>query len=121
MCPIAKSTQGRKHSDAAKLKISLANTGRKHPGYVMSEETKKKLSIAHKGKKLSVEHRQKIKANLFTRIVSDETRKKLSLSKIGNQHTKGRILPQSQRDNISKGNIGKHSKKYNKKEKEAVN
>lgn len=107
MCPDAKSTLGRKHSELAKKKMSLSRIGKPGHTHTVSKETREKLSIAHKGKKLSPEHITKITVNLSQRTISDKTRKKLSLSKIGNQYTKGRKLPLSQRLNISKGNMGR--------------
>ena len=60
--------KGRKVSEEKKKKISLALKGKKRPkiseslkGRTISEETRKKLSLAHKGKKLSKEHIEAIK------------------------------------------------------------
>lgn len=47
-------------------------------GKHLSEETKRKLSIVHKGKRLGCKH-------------SEETKKKLSLAKIGNKYGFGKI------------------------------
>lgn len=107
MCPVAASTLGRKHSEEAKRKMSASRIGKPGHRYIMPKETKEKLSRAHMGKKLSSEHRKKIANSLSTRIITENTRHKLSISKIGNQYTKGRILPLSQKLNISKGNRGK--------------
>ena len=46
---------GHKHSEEAKLKMSLAKKGK-----IVSNETKMRMSLARKGKKLSVEHRKSI-------------------------------------------------------------
>lgn len=53
---------GRHHTDEAKKKISLANKGKIYgfKGRHHTEETKMKLSLSHKGKKLSKEHKRKI-------------------------------------------------------------
>jgi len=64
------------------------SSGRK-PGFSVSEETKKKMSESHKGKKLSKEHIEKIIHSNKTRIVSDDTKKKISESK------KGKGIPKS--------------------------
>ncbi len=55
---IGNSSLGRKHSDAAKEKIRLANIGPNNPnfGKPLSIKHKKKLSIALKGRKHSLEH-----------------------------------------------------------------
>lgn len=72
-------------SDETKRKISIASTGRKH-----TDETKRKISKANKGKHLSEEGKQKIsKANKGrkTRLgakLSDETKMKISQSLKGN-------------------------------------
>ncbi len=70
----------------------------------MNEETKIKMSLAHKGKKLSKEHRQKI--GEATRKwhkefgFSEETRKKLS------EINKGKVVSQETREKISRANKG---------------
>lgn len=53
---------GGKMSEESKLKISMANKGRKHFSMFRpcSEETKRKISISNKGKKISLEHRKAI-------------------------------------------------------------
>lgn len=52
---------GRKCSEETKRKISEAQKGRPRiTGRVVSEETKRKLSEANKGRKLSMEHRRKM-------------------------------------------------------------
>lgn len=73
---------GRKCSEETKRKISEANKG-KHP----SEETRRKLSESHKGKKFSEETKRKMSKSLKGRkgkSPSEETRAKLSRA------TKGR-------------------------------
>jgi group I intron endonuclease len=62
--------------------------------FVMAEETKKKLSIAHKGRVKSEETRRKLSEAHKGKIVSEETRKKLSIAVKGRKHseeTKKRI------------------------------
>jgi group I intron endonuclease len=53
ICPAANSRLGSKLTPAQRLRISVAQTGRKG-----SEETKRKMSLAHKGNKYSQGHRQ---------------------------------------------------------------
>lgn len=57
---------GHRHSPETREKISRNHadfSGKNHPQYGthLSEETKKKISKAHRGKKLTKEHRQKIR------------------------------------------------------------
>lgn len=59
---------GKKHSDESKRKRSLSLKGR-----VVTKETRQKISIAHKGKKLSADHIKKLK----NRIISEETKEKI--------------------------------------------
>lgn len=49
-------------------------------GYVTSEETKKKISESHKGKKLSESHKKKLSDLFKGRFVSEETRIKISIN-----------------------------------------
>lgn len=49
---------GKKHSEEAKKKLSLAHKGKKYKP--MSEEGRKNISLAHIGKKLSVATRKKM-------------------------------------------------------------
>lgn len=77
------------HSVASKLKIGLANTGRKK-----TEETLSKMSKAASGKKKSDATKAKISAALKGRITGDETKLKLSVAAAGRTHnaaTKAKI------------------------------
>ena len=72
-------------SEEHKRKIAEAGVGRKCP-----QETRNKLSAAHKGKPKSEEHRRKISESLMGhtntvvgRKLSDETRAKISAAKTG--------------------------------------
>ena len=62
-------------------------------GTIRSKETRKRLSLIHKGKKLSEEHRRKLSLalkgnrNSLGRKPSEETRKKLSISASFRRHT----------------------------------
>ena len=92
----------RGHSEETKKKLSEYFTGRPNPNYpkklsdearkniseaakgrIISEETKKKLSIAGSNRKLTEEHKRKIGESWKTRVVSEETGKKISESKKG--------------------------------------
>jgi len=88
--------KGKHHSEESKLKNRLAHLGKigYWKGKQLLEETKKKLSEAHKGKQLSEEHKLKISIGNKGRFVSEETRKKMSKNMMGNKHGwKGGINP----------------------------
>ena len=78
---ISKTLTGRKnvpHSVETKRKIGLAHKGKK-----VSENTRRKMSLVHKGKKLSKEHKQKISKTLKGRTHHNylkEMRHKLRIS-----------------------------------------
>lgn len=84
-------------------------------GIIVSDETKKKISKANKGKKLSKETREKM--SKAKRNMSDKTKKKISQSRKGIIFTEehknnlgkwqiGRKLTKEHKDNISKSHIG---------------
>lgn len=77
ICKVARSCLGIKHTEEFKKHNRERQLGEKSPKfgthYVMSEETKKKLSIANKGR--------------FHRKATEEEKLKNSLSKIGKRHS----------------------------------
>ena len=81
--------KGKKFTDEHKLKISIANKGKKHGP--MSEETKRKISLSSKGRKLSENHRKKISEALtgkhfnknYCRVHSKEWHRKVGLAHRG--------------------------------------
>ena len=73
-----------KPSDETKKKISDARKGKKS-----SVESKKKNSEAHKGKHLSEETKKKISDARKGKPKSTETRKKMGAAKKGNSYAKG--------------------------------
>lgn len=96
---------------------SLANKLRKNTA--RSEETKIKISLAHKGKKLSKEHKSKLaeahkgeKGFWYGKHLSEETRKKISESRIGEKHWnwKGGVWK------YAGGSTAYNHKKYTKKQ-----
>ena len=90
-------------SEETKRKISNANKGEKnyHYGKSLSEETKIKLSEAHKGKTLSEETKRKMSESRKGRIVSEETRKKQSES------NKGKTRSEESRKKMSESQKGR--------------
>ena len=82
---------GYSHSDATKAKMSAINKGRaKSP---RSKEHCEKLSIARKGKTVSVETRAKLSALMMGhrmnigRVMSQETKRKLSAANLGKKQS----------------------------------
>ena len=80
-CPVAGSTLGKGHSKATREKMSRLATGR-----TASPETKRKMSIARKGRKLGPmsEHtKMRLSESKKGHLVSSATRKKMSDAKKG--------------------------------------
>lgn len=74
---------GKKHSEETKKKISLALKGKlKGP---MSQSMKENLSIKNKGKKLSEETKEKIRQSKM--FLSEEAKKNISQARIGKKHS----------------------------------
>jgi len=72
---------GKHHSEETCMKMSLALTGNKnHNEKRASEEARAKMSLAQKGKTVSLEARLKISRAQKGKIVSQETRDKISLT-----------------------------------------
>jgi len=80
-----------------KRKLSLAHKGKKRKSF--TKETKRKLSLAHKGKKLSEEHKRKMSLAHKGKKCLEATKKKMSLAH------KGRIITWGNK--ISIANKGK--------------
>ena len=89
IAPMAGNCQGVKHTDDTKRKVSLAGKGKKTSpenraammGRKCSAETRAKMSAALKGRTISPEWRQKIAAGNTGRKHSDETKAKMSAAK----------------------------------------
>jgi len=78
--------------------------------YTKTDETRKKLSAANKGKKLSEETKSKMSASQRGRKVSDETKHKLSMA------NKGRKFSDKTLEKMSLAQLGKkHSKETREK------
>jgi hypothetical protein len=92
-------------SEEKRKKLSEANKGK-----TPSEETRKKLSEAGKGRIISEEHRQKIGEANKHRIISEETRKKLS------EASKGKTPSEESRQKMSESGKGRtHSEETRQK------
>ena len=81
----AESLRGFKHTKETKRRISEGNKG-KHKGKIVSEKTRKKMSIAHKGRKYKIvteETKRKMSLAQKGRNFSEKTRKKMSEAKKG--------------------------------------
>ena len=69
-------------SEETRRKMSIASRGRTH-----SEETRQKISAAKKGRPFSHEHREKLSNAHKGKSLSDETRKKMSEAFKGREFT----------------------------------
>lgn len=103
-----KGKSGRKHSEETKKKLSLAHTGKKRAP--MSEESKKKLSKSMKGKnagkKRTEEQRQQQSLRQIGREGkphSEETKRKLSVALIGKKKGPDSIETRLKKSVASKG------------------
>ena len=86
---------GYKHSEETRRKISEANKGK-----TLSEEARRKISEANKGKPLSEEHRRKIGEARKGKKHSEESRRKMSEAQKGKKHS------EETRRKISEAQIG---------------
>jgi len=77
--------KGKRHSAEACANMSAAKRGERNPNYgkPRSEETKRKISIAHKGKSLSKKHKQKISVANKGKLRSKETKQKIAAARRG--------------------------------------
>lgn len=75
---------GGKMSEESKIKISIANKGKRHPSLYgpRSEETKRKISEGQKGRKLSKEHCQKISNRNLGKVTHCKIIEQYSLDEI---------------------------------------
>ena len=73
---------GKSHSEETKGKMSEAHKGKKH-----SEEARRKMSEAHKGKSLSDEHKRKMSEARKGKTRSEETKRKIGEAKKGKKHS----------------------------------
>jgi hypothetical protein len=83
-------------SEETRKKLSLASKGRTH-----SEETRKKISDGNRGKKRTAESKQRMRDSHLGHKPSEETKQKIS------DLAKGRKRSDKCKENISKGQKGK--------------
>jgi group I intron endonuclease len=109
-----------KHTDEIRKKISEGV--RRNPPKIIrkpvSDETRKKLSKAHKGRKLSPEHVEKLRQANLGKPVSEETKEKLRQANLGKHHSeetkkkigllsKGQKMSESAKEKLRLANIGR--------------
>jgi len=99
--PIAGSSLGVKQSDETKRKVSAAGKGR-----VFTEEHKQKISLSNKGKIVSEQTRKKIGEKSKGRFFSKASREKMSMSGKMREHKKGYTLSKERKLEISASLIG---------------
>lgn len=86
MSPTAGNTLGRKHSEAARLKMSKTRKGISRKP--LTEEHRKNISLSQIGKIVSKECREKIRKSLTGKKLSDETKRKMSITRSGINYRK---------------------------------
>jgi group I intron endonuclease len=86
LCSKAGSVLGYKHTEESRKQMSEAHKGKK-----LSEDTKKKMSEAHKGKKRSIEVCSRLSEAHKGKKLSMETRKKMSESKKGEKNQESKL------------------------------
>lgn len=74
-------------------------------GYIQTEEHKRKIGLANKGKKISEKQKEILRLSHIGKKLSEETRKKIGL----NNPNRGKLRSQEVKDKISKANF-KHGK-----------
>lgn len=115
--PLAGTNLGLKHSEETKIKISINNKAKTeevrkkmsdaHKGKKHSEETKKRMSDVKKGKlseetllKMSVA-RQGKSSGMLGKVVSDDTKNKIS------EKLKGKVLSEETKEKMRLSHLGK--------------
>ena len=91
------SALGVRRSEETRRKLSVAHTGNHH-----SEEARRKLSVAHTGKHLSEETKRKMSVAQTGKHLSEEHKRKLSVAHAGKH------LSEEHKRKLSVANIGKH-------------
>ena len=97
---------GYKHTDNARKKMQEI-----HKNKLVSNDVRKKIGNANKGRKLSKEHCEKMSKIFKGKIVSDEIKQKISNSLIGNKRSLGRTYSKKTKEKMSAAHIGKQKTK----------
>lgn len=103
--------------EITRQRMSESRKGEKNPFYgkKLSKEHKEKLRKSHLGKKLSEETKKKISEGNKGKVFSEETRKKLSEANKGRTGVwKGKHLPEETRKKISEAQKGEKGHMYGK-------
>ena len=105
--------RGKPRSEETKRKLRIAHLGKK-----ISEEQKQKISIALTGKKMLPQTRAALLLANTGRKCSEETRRKISISNTGKKHNnipwlKGKKMPEELRKKLSAAHTGKHGGEKN--------
>ena len=95
-----------------KAEYNIANGG--NGTGTISDETKQKISEAHKGMHPSEEHKRKISESEKGKKLSEETRKKISEALKGNANNKGKHHSEETKKKMSEAKIGKKNPNYGK-------
>lgn len=112
---------GKKRTDEARARMSVASTGRK-----ASKETREKLRILHTGSKRSPETCKRISLGNMGKVMSEEARRKLSVAHTGKKlsaehcrkigdRTRGKKLGEEHKQRIGLANKGKKHNEESKK------
>lgn len=106
-----KKKTGKKMSEETKLKISKAHKGHKpyRPNYKHSEETKVKIGKSNKGKYVSEETRKKLSIINKGRKFSEETIKRMSKAQLGKKRSEEQKKKISDRMKGNKYSLGRKS------------
>lgn len=124
ICKKAGSSLGVKHGPEFSRKLSIAFKGQNHPNYGkhLSEETRRKISEAHKGQKQTPEHKEKLAAIRRGKKRPQHEKEKISKSckgintwSLGNKNASGK-RKEDFRIRMREANLGKkHSEETKKK------
>lgn len=101
--PSVNGTQGYRHTNEAKIKMSIAKLGKNHHNYgkALSESTKKRIGDGNRGKVRTDEHKQKLREINLGKTLSEEVKSKISES------GKKRFRSKDELDRVAKMNSKK--------------
>ncbi len=112
LCRYSTDRTGIPHSEETKKKMSKARMGKKMSEetkeklrqLTRSDETKKKISKSKIGLKISEDHKEKLRNSLIGRPVSEETKEKIRLGNIGKVRGP---MSEEHKEKIRQSNLGK--------------